>query len=263
MNATLISSFVDELEKDAVAPKLLQSLWRSGLGRSLVGGAAGAGVGALATPEDRLRGAILGGGAGALGGYASPLLTRAGRKKAWEALKFKGRKAKHELTGRGHAPVAPGAGPAEVAKVRELEQLGLTNIPGTVKGMVTHPLSTLKGAWRHSDWAGRGLAGTDLAVAAPAMLDPSSPVGAAETGIGALGSSTGYLLGGRMGLLGSLGLGTGLGYLGSRAGRLLGGTKAPQEAQALGRPTVQAARRTVAPIVGQSVPTAGRLIGPG
>ena len=64
MNTTTLTAFVDELEKIG-APLGMAS--RMGIG-ALGGGALGAGAGALLSPEDRLRGALIGGGIGALGG---------------------------------------------------------------------------------------------------------------------------------------------------------------------------------------------------
>lgn len=264
MNAHLIASFADELEKDAAVPKLLQRLWHSGAGRALAGGAAGAAGGALASPEDRLRGALLGGALGAGGGYVAPLLTRAGRKKAWEHTKYLGSKTKHELTGVGKAPIDPSLkGRAKKKALKELgdvQRLGLTSIPGTVKGMATKPLQTLKGAWQHAGWPGKAMAGVDIATGVPHIMDPTTQEGVGEKALGTLGSTTGYLLGGRMGMLGSSVLGGGLGYLGGRVGRLFGGGRG-EGAGGVGR--VAALERAARGPLTEAVPEVGRLVGPG
>jgi hypothetical protein len=279
MNAALIASFADELEKDAAVPKLLQSLWRSGAGRALAGGAVGAGTGALADPENRLRGAILGGALGAGGGYAAPLLTRAGRRRAKQHVKHLGAKTKYEVTGRGRAPIAPTATKEQAKEIRKLEQAGLLSVPGALKGLATKPLQTMKGAWKHSGGVGKAMAVGDVAMGVPHVLDASTQQGTGEKALGTLGSAGGYLLGGRMGMLGSMALGSGLGYLGGRAGRLFGGGKPESGATNVAQ---QAAKGNLRPAVGaleqattrpstvfakqqlaQAVPEVGRLVGPG
>jgi len=264
MNAIQVASFVDELEKDAAVPKLLQSLWRSGAGRALAGGAAGAGAGALADPENRMPGALLGGMAGAGGGYAAPLLTRAGRKRALEAARHKGKKLKHEVTGRGDAPIAPGMKPEQIERLRKSQELGLTSVPGVVKGLATKPLSTLKGAWQQSDRLGKVMTVGDVAMSAPHIMDQSTQQSTAEKTLGALGTAGGYLAGGRMGLLGSMAMGTGLGALAGGAGRLISGRKkTPQQPETFdrhpSRPSTVFARQQL----GEAVPEVGRLVGPG
>lgn len=232
MNALLMAAFVDELEKDAAVPGLLQKLWSSGAGRTLAGGAIGAGAGALSNPEDRAGGALRGGLIGGAAGFASPLLTSAGRKKAWEGTKYLGAKTKHELTGMGRAPIKPGMKAKDVQELRRMERLGLTSVPGALRGMVTRPLQTMKGAWQHAGGLGKAMALADIGMGIPHVLDPNTQAGTGEKVLGTLGRSSGYLLGGRMGLLGSSALGGGLGYLGSRAGRLFGGGKPPTGALA-------------------------------
>lgn len=227
MNAYLISAFADELEKNAAVPQILQSLWRSGTGRALAGGAVGAAGGAAADPENRLRGALAGGLLGAGAGYAAPLATAKGRSQAWQWMKHKGQKAKYELTGRGKAPIAPTATKAEAQETRALERMGLLSVPGALKGLATKPLQTMKGAWQHAGGLGKALTVADVATTIPTLTDPNAPGSVAEKGLGALGRSTGYLLGGRMGLLGQTVLGGGLGLAGGRVGRLVGGSATP------------------------------------
>jgi hypothetical protein len=255
MNALLMAAFVDELEKDAAVPGLLQKLWSSGAGRTLAGGAIGAGAGALSNPEDRMGGALRGGLIGGAAGYASPLLTRTGRQKAWEGTKYLGAKTKHELTGMGHAPIKPGMKAKDVRDLRKVERLGLTSVPGVVKGMITQPLQTMKGAWQHAGGLGKAMALADVAMGVPHVLDPNTQAGTGEKVLGTLGRSSGYLLGGRMGILGSSVLGGGLGYMGSRAGRLFGGGKPAAEAPStLG---------TLSPRAEMLSEHTGRLLGPG
>jgi len=267
MNAALIASFADELEKDAVAPKLLQSLWRSGAGRALAGGAVGAAGGAAVDSENRLRGALTGGLLGAGGGYAAPLATAAGRKGAKRAIKHWGAKTKHEITGRGMAPIRHGATKAEAQEIRKLQKAGLTSIPGALKGLATKPLQTMKGAWQHSGGLGKAMAVGDVAMGVPHIADQSTQAGIGEKTLGTLGSAGGYLLGGRMGMLGSMALGSGLGFLGGRAGRLVGGGEKSAPAQssagqlmdATARPSTVFAKQHLK----QAVPEVGRLVGPG
>jgi hypothetical protein len=272
MRAALISAFADELEKDAVAPQLLQKLWGSGAGRAIAGGLVGAGTGAATAGEgNRLQGALLGAGIGAGGGYAAPLVTRAGRRRALEGVKHIGRKAKHEVTGRGPAPIRKGLSQKEVARHRAADKAGLTSIPGVLKGVATRPLSTLKSSWQHAGGLGKAMAIGDLALGAPHIMDKATQEGTAEKTLGTLGTAGGYLLGGRMGLLGSMALGSGMGFLGSRAGRLFGGGQRAQEAPARGavsdylraemptRPSTAFAKHRLA----EAVPEVGRLVGPG
>jgi len=244
MNAFYAAAFSDELEKISAAPQILRKLWRSGAGRALAGGAVGAGTGALADPSQPLSGAIKGGLLGAGAGYASPLLTRAGRRRAVEGVRHLGRKAKHELTGKGNAPAAKGVSQKELAELRKAEKAGLTSVPGVIKGMATRPLSTMREAWRQGGTLGKAMAVGDVALSVPHIRDTTTEAGTGEKALGTLGSATGYMLGGRMGLLGSSILGSGLGYLGRQTGRLIGGrrpsTEGPPE-----RPTAALGRRTL------------------
>lgn len=265
MNAYVLAAFADELEKDAAAPQLLQQIkqrigsvpqlaqkvWGHGAGRALTGAAVGAGAGAItAPPEERSRRMLLGGLLGAGAGYASPLLTAAGRAKAKEHAGYLGAKAKHEITGRGAAPVKPGASGKELAELRRAEASGLTSIPGVVKGMATHPLQTLKQSWKQTDNLGKVLAVGDVGLSVPHVMDQTTEAGTGEKVLGTTGRAAGYLLGGKMGLLGSTALGTGMGYLGGHAGRLFGGGQ---------RGAVDMGPR--AELVRQARPEVGRMIG--
>lgn len=271
MNAYLIAAFADELEKDAAMPQLLQRLrggagyiphllgkaWGHGLGRAALGGATGAAVGAAtAPPEERARRAILGGLLGAGAGYAAPLATRAGRERAAEHAKYLGSKAKHEVTGLGQAPMKPGAKftGKELDELRAAEAAGLTSVPGVIKGMATKPLQTLKSAWQGAGGLGKAMTLADVAMSVPHIRDPNTEEGTGSKVMGTLGRSTGYMLGGRMGLLGSSILGSGLGYLGGKAGKVFGGGN-PQVAP----PGALAAMSPRAEMLSQQ---AGRLMGP-
>jgi|GEM_PF-5617602 len=263
MNAYQIAAFADELEKNAALPRSLKSfipraarsIWGHGGGRAIAGGLVGAAGGAAtAPPEDRLRRALIGAGIGAAGGYAAPLVTRAGRKKALEGVKHLGRKTKYELTGRGPLPIKPGATQKELDSLRKAEKAGLLSVPTALKGLATKPLQTMKGAWQQAGTMGKVMALGDIAMSAPHIMDKSTQEGTAEKALGSLGTAGGYLLGGRMGLLGSTILGSGLGYLGGKAGKLVGGGKGPTQVPE--RPAVTYARRNisrVAPEVGSLV----------
>jgi hypothetical protein len=175
-----------------------------------------------------------------------------------------GRKTKHEITGRGEVPIRPGMKPKEITSLREQQRLGLTSVPGAVRGLATRPLQTVKGAWRHAGPLGKVMAVGDIALGAPRVLDPTTAEGTAEKALGTLGTAGGYLLGGRMGLLPSVALGSGMGYLGGKAGKLFGGKKSKKKDEAVseqvpGRPTSVLARRQLT----EAVPEVGRLVGPG
>jgi hypothetical protein len=227
MNARTINAFADELEKQAVAP-LMSRLWASHLARSAGGALAGGAAGALATPENRVRGALMGAAVGGVGGYASPLVTRAGRKAAGEAVKRFGETQKHFITGRGSVPVSSKMKPGDVAKLRAAESAGLTSVPGIARGMVKKPGETVRGLWGQMGTTGKVLTGADLAMNLPKAVGE----GSAEDIAGTLGTSGGYFLGSRLPFLGSLALGSGLGYLTSKAGRgvdILRGKKREKE----------------------------------
>ena len=273
MNAYIVSSFSSELEKNAALPQLLQKIrehvphaigkiWGSGAGRALAGGAVGAAGGALtAPPEERGTRAILGGLLGAGAGYASPLLTRAGRARAAEHAKYLGRKAKHEITGRGAAPVQSGSSPEALAELRKAEAAGLTSIPGVAKAMYRRPLGTMREAWRQSGRLGKAMTLADVAMSVPHIRDPNTEAGTGEKVLGTLGRTSGYLLGGRMGLLGGSILGGGLGYVGGKAGKIFGGGT-PRLPQAAPSP-YGALEEYVPQRTRMMAEQAGRLIGPG
>jgi hypothetical protein len=95
------------------------------------------------------------------------------------------------------------------------------------------------------------MAAGDLAMSIPHIRDPNTEAGTGEKVLSTLGRSTGYLLGGRMGMLGSTALGSGLGYLGGKAGKLVGGGGV--------RGSVDMGPR--AELLSQAAPEAGRLVG--
>lgn len=262
MNTHIISAFAEELEKDAVAPALLQKLWRSGAGRVVAGAGAGAGVGALTDPENRARGALAGGLLGGIGGYASPLLTRAGRRAALDKTKHLASKTKYEATGRGKLPVPSNATAGEIASLRKADQAGLTSVPGIAKGMVTKPLSTMRSAWDQSGTMGKVFAVGDVGLSAPHILDKNTQQGTGEKVLGALGTSGGYLLGGRMGMLGSMAMGSGLGYAGGKVGKLFGGGKSKDGKSGGKKPAPLPPREAVRETIMENAPRVGRLVGP-
>lgn len=216
MNALQALAFVNELKKEAAVPALLSRLWRSGLGRAGVGSAIGAGAGALAS-ENPLQGAILGAGLGAGAGYGAALATKAGRQQAKEALKRFYKAQFHGITGMGKIPTPKK--PKELASLRKAESLGLTSIPGVVKGLYKRPGETLRGAWQQSGTLGKTMTGLALALNAPGIVNANTPEGYGEKVLGTLGSTGGYLLGGRMPLVSSMLLASGTGAIGKRLGR--------------------------------------------
>jgi hypothetical protein len=222
MNINQALAFVDELEKQAVAPGLLKRLmWNSGIGRSAAGAAVGAGTGALAAgPDDRLRGALLGGAAGGALGLASPLVTSAGRQKAKEWVSRTGKNQWHSLTGRGRLQVAPGTSAADLSSLRKSEAAGLTSLPGTVKGLLGKDRGKVLGeAWRQSGTMGKVMAAGDIALSAPRILDNSTAEGTGEKALSTLGSSGAYFLGGKMPIVGNMLLAAGAGTAGKYLGR--------------------------------------------
>ena len=287
MNAFQISAFADELEKSAAMPQLLHNLWRSGAARAAIkgaagsgaaraaiGGAMGAGTGALADPENRLRGAILGGALGAGGGYAAPLLTRAGRQKAVQSLKHLGKKTKYEVTGRGNVPIPAGISEKAKQEILDLDRAGLLSVPGIAKGLAKNPLQTIKGAWKNSGRMGKAMAVGEVGLSAPNIMNRNTQEGFGEKALGTLGSTGGYLLGGRMGVLGSMAMGSGLGALGGAAGKVFGGGKkaVPVPNQGMAAHAMDVVGRAVPDrpssvfarqMLSQAVPNVGQLVRPG
>lgn len=219
MNVNQTLSFVDELEKNAAAPQILRRLWQSGLGRAGGGAALGAGAGALASPEDRTRGALIGAGVGAGAGYSAILATKAGRQKAKEGLKRFFKTQYHGVTSKGKMPIKPGTSKKEVTRLQEAEAKGLTSVPSLVKGLVTKPRATLGEAWRQAGPMGKGMAGLDVGLSAPGIFDPTTQEGAGEKALGTLGRAGGYFMGGRLPFVGSMLFAAGTGAVGKRLGR--------------------------------------------
>lgn len=219
MNVDQMLGFIEELEKDAQTPQILSRIWKSGLGRAGAGAALGAGAGAIMSPEDRTRGALLGAGLGAGAGYGAILGTKAGRQQAKESLKRFFKSQYHGLTGRGEMPISPKASAKEIERLRSAEQAGITNVPGLLKGLAKDPKGTLKKSWGHTGTLGKAMAPLDLAMAAPNVLDPSTKEGYGEKTLGTLGSAGGYLLGSRLPFLGGTLLSSGTGYIGKKLGR--------------------------------------------
>lgn len=231
MNPITALAMARELEKSAVAPGLMARLWHSGAARTLGGAAIGAGSGyALGgagpdvPPEQQhaarrasaIRGALL----GAAGGYASPLLTSGGRQRAKEGFKkFYERERHGILGGKPPASLTKGLKGTELASTRAAQKAGLTSIPGIVKGMATKPGHTLREAWRQAGTFGKVMSAADLAMGAKDVFDPNAPGGKGEKAGRLLGSSAGYLVGGRLPFLGSMLFAGGTGALGKHLGR--------------------------------------------
>jgi hypothetical protein len=270
MNALQAIAFANELEKDAAVPGILSRLWGSHLARSAVGAGLGAGVGALASPEDRLRGAILGAGAGGLGGVAAPLATRAGRKGAGEAIGRWFKAQKHGLTGKGKLPISPKIKGKELKKIRAAEKAGLTSLPGIYRAMKQPGgvKKTIGAAWRHAGPMGKVMALGDVALGVPHIMDPTTQEGYGQKILGTLGSAGGYMLGGRLPFLGNVLLGSGAGMLAGQLGKgvdVLTGHKARLKrrqqqqglvSESLGRPTTRFAAQQAEAVV----PQVGRLL---
>lgn len=220
MNSAQARAFADELSKSATAPALLKRLWGSHIGRSLAGGAAGAGVGALASPEDRGRGALLGALGGGLTGLSAPLVTRKGRQAAGEALGRFGKAQWHGLTGRGAMPVKSGIDPKKAAEIAKAESAGLTSIPGIAKGLAGKKRKEfLRQAWKQSGKMGKLMGAADIAMTVPRVMDPTTEAGTAQKAMEGLGTAGGYFLGGRMPLLSSMLFASGTGALGKYLGK--------------------------------------------
>jgi len=239
MNIRQAVAFVDELGKTAAVPGILKSLWGSGIGRSAAGAALGAGTGALAAgPDDRLRGALLGGAAGGALGFASPLVTSAGRQKAKDWISRTGKNQWHSATGRGRMQVAPGTSAADLASLRKAEEAGLTSLPGTVKGLLGKNRGKVLGeAWRQSGNMGKVMAAGDIAMSAPRILDKNTSEGTGEKALSTLGSSGAYFLGGKMPMVGNMLMAAGAGTVGKYLGRgidRITGHKAPDGSVAEG-----------------------------
>ena len=235
MNAAQARAFSQELSKIAVAPAILSKLWRSGLGRAGAGAAVGAGTGALADPENRMRGALLGGAGGAALGYASPLVTSAGRKRALEATKNFGKAQWHGVTGRGRMPIPKGAATKERAAMAKAHKTGITSVPGMVKGLFGKDRKeVLREAWRQSGRAGKLMGAADVAMTIPHVMDPNTRAGAGEKTLEGIGSAGGYLMSSRMPLLGSALFAAGTGTVGKYLGRgvdKIRGYKPPKKAK--------------------------------
>ena len=247
MNAAMIAAFADELEKQAQAASILQKLWRSGLGRAAAGAVPGAAVGALADKENRLRGGLIGGIAGAGGGYAARLATKGGREAAKGALKRYKDTQVHSLTGRGKMPRKPGMKPEDLKKLEEAEAAGLTSVPGIIKGMYKNPKATMREAWRQAGTSGKVMAMGDVGFTAHGLRDPNTQAGAGEQMAGGLGRAAGYMAAGRMPLIASSLIGGGVGYLAGKLGKgvdIARGYKPPNKKKGNREPATVSTRPT-------------------
>lgn len=248
MNTQSAIAFADEMEKIAVGG----FLWRSALSRAGVGAAGGAAAGAVANPEDRKRGALVGGALGALGGWAAPLATRAGRAgaKSWMGRAYEAQK--HGLTGKGRMPTPPKASAKEIGQIREAEKAGLTSLPGLVKGMVRKPRETIRAAWKTQSTPAKLLTGGFAAMEAPRVLDRKTQEGTGEKALQLAGDTGGYFMASRMGMvpgvLASVAAGTAGKYIGRGVDRLRGYRPPPEAApQSAGRRIARVTAANAAP----------------
>jgi len=235
MDALVYISCSEELEK--TAGPILNRIWKSGLGRAGVGALGGAAAGALASPEDRLKGAVRGGALGAGLGYASPLLTAAGRKGFGERVKDIYQAQVHGLTGRGSMPKR-GLKGKDLERLERLENAGLTNIPGVMKAIRKNPKQTIKALYDDMGTLGKGMMALDLASQAHNVAtNPEARTG--ESVGGALGSTVGYALGGALPFSSSSLLGAAGGTAGKLVGRGIGKLVGSKESKDLSLKPIQ------------------------
>lgn len=259
MNYYMAQAFTEELEKHA--GPLMSSLWNSGMARAGIGAALGGAAGALTSnPEERKGGAIRGAVLGAMGGAAAPIVTQAGRQKFKEGLKRFYKAQIHSVTGKGSMPVSPGLSSAELALQQKAQQAGLTSIPGVVKGLASKPGSTLVNAWKGSGRLGQAFAVGDLALSAPGLMQNDPNRGLGEKTLGTIGTTGGYLLGGRMPILGSMLLATGAGAIGKRLGRGIDYLSGRRGAKPVS--DEMASRPSIDYLSQQAQPMVGHLLGP-
>lgn len=249
----------------------------------------GAGIGALGggaiDEENRLRGALIGAGLGAGATGTAVLSTEAGRKAAREGAKNLWTRQKYSLTGRGvrdlehakelgivakdptEATIRPGLinrmlgrtpkdlHERQLAKIKREEEAfhaGLLHAPGLAKGMVTHPLQTLKSGWQRTGTLGKALTGLGAYETGRGLIqkpEEGGP-GRAEKGLRALGSTAGMVLAPPV-FAGGMLVGEGLGQAGKWSGRgidrLTGRVRspAPEERRMVGRPGSETIRQTL------------------
>lgn len=253
LTAPQMVAFVDELRKTAGWSDTIGRVAKRGLAgmagsghygtRMAVASGAGALAGGAIDDENRLRGALIGGGIGAAGMGGAILATEPGRKafktgagKWWKRQRYgltgTGIKDQAEAQRVGLLQKGPKKGDfkgdaAGYKKALEKQKLegkaydkGLYNLPGMVKGMVTHPIDTLKSGWRRSHWATKGMAGLGAYEAGKGFIEKpkEGEPGRIEKGLRTLGNTAGMVIAPPAFLTGSL-VSEGLGQAGKWGGR--------------------------------------------
>jgi hypothetical protein len=239
MNPITVLVMAQNLTKSAALPPLLRRLiargtarvaTSGGLTRALGGAAVGGLAGGLAgggegEPEEVaarkksriLKGALI----GAAGGYASPLLTSAGRTRALEGTKNFFARERHGLFG------------GRVPSTMEGSPQGLTSIPGVVRGLVTKPGEVLRSGWEQGGRWGKAMTVGSALMGARDVTDPNAPGGKAEKAGRLIGETGGYLAGSRLPFLSSMLFSTGTGmagkYLGRAVDKITGSGQQPAE----------------------------------
>jgi len=298
VDAARMSAFVDELNKTAGWMGTLgRTALRTGAAMAGAPGsygrrlAIGAGVGALGggavDEENRLRGALIGAGLGAGATGGAILSTPAGREEAKKLVK----RQVYSLTGRGvkdleharelgivakdptEATLRPGLinrvlgrtpkdlherALAQVKREEEAFTAGHLHAPGILKGMVTHPLQTLKSGWQRSGVLGKAFTGLGAYEAGKGFIkkpEEGGP-GRAESGLRALGSTAGMVLAPPVlagGMLVSEGLGQTGKWLGRGVDRATGRLKSPTHDTAVQRPGREIIRQHVVSPIQQTL----------
>jgi hypothetical protein len=198
MQKEILDAFAEELEKVAVGGAL-RWLGKNTLVRTGIGGVVGGGIGA-ATSDDKEKGFARGALAGALGGLASPLAWKQGRRAFAEGAKKWGKAQWSGLTGKG-------------AKSAD------DSIPGVVKGLATKPIETVRKGWNRGGTMSKALTGLAVASEVPNIANKNTEEGYAEKGLGALTRNAAFIAGSRLPIIPSLLLSSGAGALGGTVGR--------------------------------------------
>jgi hypothetical protein len=146
---------------------------------------------------------------------------------------------------------------ARTSRERQEEafRAGYLHAPGAIRGLVTHPVKTLRSGWQRGGLMGKGFAGLGAYETGKAALTPTEPGGPGkpERMLRAAGSTVGWLAAPHT-LVGGMLMGEGLSAAAGRAGRAISGGRKPlYEAPAPARAGRLAARgllHAVSPIEG-------------
>ena len=235
--------------------------------RMALAGGMGAMGGATVDEENRGRGALIGAGLGAATMGGAILSTPAGRKALREGSTNFWKRQKYSVTGKGvkdldearslgivsKPPESASIRPGLIDRMRgrtpkdiyesQLKRIGLEekafeaghlHAPGLVKGMVTHPLDTMKSGWQRTGVAGKAFAGLGAYEAGKGFIkkpEEGGP-GRVEKGLRGVGNTAGILLSPPLfagGLLVGEGLGQGGKYMGRGIDRLAGRRQPTEE----------------------------------